>query len=111
MFITLAVLTPTLLATPPIDYPDTPRGEVVDTWHGTDVPDPYRWLEGDVREHEDVSNWVDAQNEVTFAHLHAIPERTAIRQRLEELWNYPKSSTPTKVGGVYYFSRNDGLQN
>ncbi|MDP6891009.1 MAG: prolyl oligopeptidase family serine peptidase [Phycisphaerales bacterium] len=111
MFITLAVLTPTLLATPPIDYPDTPRGEVVDTWHGIDVPDPYRWLEGDVREHEDVSNWVDAQNEMTFAHLHAIPERAAIRQRLEELWNYPKSSTPTKVGGVYYFTRNDGLQN
>jgi prolyl oligopeptidase len=111
MFIAIAVLAPSLLAPPPIAYPDTRRGEVVDTWHGIEVPDPYRWLEGDVREHADVSDWVDAQNEVTFAHLGAIPERDAIRQRLEELWNYPKTGTPIKVGGVYYFTRNDGLQN
>jgi len=111
MIIALAVLAPALLAEPALTYPDAVRGDIVDTWHQTLVPDPYRWLEGDVREHPDVSDWVDAQNEVTFSHLHAIPERAAIRARLEALWNYDRTSSPIKVGGVYYYTHNDGLQN
>ena len=111
MILSVAICTAHLLAFAPTTYPSTPRGDVVDTWHGTEVADPYRWLEGDVREHDDVSNWVDAQNEVSLGHLHAIPEREAIRNRLETLWNYEKTSSPIKVGGRYYFTHNDGLQN
>ena len=111
MILSVAICTAHLLAVAPTTYPSTPRGDVVDTWHGTEVADPYRWLEGDVREHDDVSNWVDAQNEVSLGHLHAIPEREAIRNRLETLWNYEKTSSPIKVGGRYYFTHNDGLQN
>lgn len=94
-----------------ITYPDTKRSATVDTFHGVDVPDPYRWLEADIRESEQVQAWVDAQNEVTQAYLQSIPEREAIEARLTTLWNYPKYSAPAQVGGKYFFRKNDGLQN
>src|SRR5688500_17214705 len=94
-----------------LKYPDTKRIEHVDEYHGTKVPDSYRWLEEDVRESEQVAEWVKAQNEVTFGYLESIPQREAIRNRLTELWNYEKFSSPSKVGGKYFFLKNDGLQN
>ena len=92
-------------------YPETRQINHADDYHGTVVSDPYRWLEDDVRESKDVAQWVEKQNEVTFAFLEDIPEREAIRKRLEELWDYEKRSAPFKAGGRYYFSKNDGLQN
>jgi prolyl oligopeptidase len=94
-----------------IVYPVTKTVDHVDTYHGNEVPDPYRWLEDDVRTSTDVAAWVEAQNKVTFDFLKSIPERDAIEDRLTELWNYEKISAPFKRGGRYYFSRNDGLQN
>ena len=94
-----------------LNYPDTERVELVEDYHGTPVSDPYRWLEDDVRTSDDVRNWVTAQNEVTFGYLKAIPERQAIRSRLEQIWNYARYSSPFKVAGRYYYSKNDGLQN
>ncbi|MHC4599285.1 MAG: prolyl oligopeptidase family serine peptidase [Planctomycetota bacterium] len=96
---------------PAVRYPATRRVDHVDTYHGTKVADPYRWLEEDVRESEAVAAWVRAQNEVTFAYLASIPERERIRRRLTKVWNYEKRSTPSKHGGRYYFRKNAGLQN
>lgn len=92
-----------------IDYPESAREGVVDNYHGTEVADPYRWLEDDNSER--TAAWVKAQNEVTFGYLNDLPQREAIRTRLEELWNYPTQSAPTKRGEWYYISRNSGLQN
>ncbi|HLA85286.1 MAG TPA: S9 family peptidase, partial [Thermoguttaceae bacterium] len=92
-------------------YPQTRRGDVVDAYHGTRVADPYRWLEEDVRESKNVADWVAAQNRVTFGYLKSVAERESIRRRLTELWNYPKYSAPEKIGGRYYYLKNDGLQN
>lgn len=92
-------------------YPETKIVDQVDNFHGTDVADPYRWLEDDVRESKDVADWVAAQNKVTFAYLKSIPGRDAVEKRITELWNYEKISAPSKEGGRYYFFRNDGLQN
>ena len=92
-------------------YPGSKKIDHVDELHGVKVPDPYRWLEDDVRESKDVAAWVEAQNKVTFAYLEALPQRDAIKKRLTELWNYEKYSAPSKVGGRYFFSKNDGLQN
>ncbi|MCP3998101.1 MAG: S9 family peptidase [bacterium] len=89
-------------------YPLTRRGDVVDNYHGTAVPDPYRWLED--MQSEEVLEWVDAQNAVTFAALDEIPERTAIRHRFEELWNFPRQSAPMRRGDWYFYAHNDGLQ-
>ena len=83
----------------------------MDDYHGTQVRDPYRWLEDDVRVNEDVATWVEAQNAVTYDYLGAIEERDAIEARLTELWDYEKFGVPSKAGSHYFFSRNDGLQN
>lgn len=94
-----------------LDYPETRRVDQVDVLHGTEVADPYRWLEGDVRADREVSDWVDAQNVVTQGYLSSIPQRDAIRGRLGELWNYEKIRTPYRIGDRIYFSANSGLQN
>jgi prolyl oligopeptidase len=101
----------TVMADEPLKYPDTPRGPQVDDYHGTKVADPYRWLEDDVRTSKDVAAWVEEENKVTNAYLAAIPQRESIRKRLTELWNYEKYSAPSKEGGKYFFTKNDGLQN
>jgi prolyl oligopeptidase len=111
----LAALTPLFVrlspAEEPLSYPTTRRSDHVEKLHGTDIHDPYRWLEDDVRKSPDVAAWVAEQNKVTSAFLQSIPERDTIRKRLTELWNYEKYSAPFKAGGRYFYSRNDGLQN
>lgn len=104
-------LSASLAGDTPLKYPKSKRGDQVDDYHGTLVADPYRWLEADVRESEAVAAWVEAENKVTNAYLDAIPERTAIKKRLTELWNFERFSLPSKKGGIYFYSRNDGLQN
>jgi prolyl oligopeptidase len=94
-----------------LKYPETKRVDQVDVYHGAAVPDPYRWLETDVRQSKEVAEWVTEQNKVTFGYLEAIPEREAIRRRLKELMNYERYSSPFKEGGRYYYRKNDGLQN
>jgi prolyl oligopeptidase len=92
-------------------YPASKTVDHVDTYHGAEVKDPYRWLEDDVRTSDAVRGWVEAQNAVTMPYLAAIPEREQIEQRLTELWNFEKYGAPFKAGGRYYYQRNDGLQN
>lgn len=94
-----------------ISYPATRKVEQVDDYHGTKVADPYRWLENDVRVDAEVAAWVAEQNKVTDAFLGTIPERGAIRARLEKLFDYPRYSAPSKQGSRYVFTKNDGLQN
>jgi len=92
-------------------YPKTVTGEVADSYHGTVVKDPYRWLEDDVRNSDDVAKWVEAQNEITFGYLAGLEQREPIKERLTDLWDYEKYNSPFKVAGKYYYFKNDGLQN
>ncbi|MHB8970521.1 MAG: prolyl oligopeptidase family serine peptidase [Pirellulaceae bacterium] len=94
-----------------LEYPQTATVDQVDDYHGTQVPDPYRWLEDDVRTSEQVAAWVAAENKVTFAYLETIPQRERLRGRLTELWDYEKYSSPFKTGGRYFYFHNTGLQN
>ena len=99
-----------LFAQSPIPYPETRKDAVVDDYFGTKVADPYRWLEDD--NSAETKAWVKAQNAVTHGYLDGIPQRAAIRARLEKLWNFEKVSLPFTVGGHgWFFSKNDGLQN
>lgn len=93
-----------------LDYPQTRIADQVDTFHGVEVPDPYRWLEEDVRTSEEVSEWVDAQIELARTYLDAIPSREMFRDRLTKLWNYERYSSPEKIADKYLFFKNDGLQ-
>ncbi|MFO8235619.1 MAG: prolyl oligopeptidase family serine peptidase [Bacteroidales bacterium] len=90
------------------EYPETKKVDTVDTYFGTEVPDPYRWLENDTS--QEVKEWVEAQNEVTFNYLEQIPFRSKIYDRTEELRDYPRMSAPNKVGDKYFFFKNEGLQ-
>jgi prolyl oligopeptidase len=90
-------------------YPATKTVDQVDDYFGTKVADPYRWLEDDNA--EDVKAWVQAENAVTFGYLDKIPFRAKIKARLTEIFNYPRYSSPFRVGDFYIFYKNDGLQN
>ena len=91
-----------------VDYPEARMSDQVDTYFGVDVADPYRWME----EPDSVETraWIEAENALTHEWLGEVESRSAIRQRLQEVWNYPKSSSPNLEGGRYFVSANDGLQ-
>ena len=93
----------------PMTYPDTRKSDVKETYFGTEVNDPYRWLEDD--RSEETRKWVIAQNEVTQQFMAKIPYRNAIKERLTKLMNYEKYSSPFKEGKYTYFFKNTGLQN
>lgn len=92
-----------------ITYPPTRKTDSTDVYFGKKVADPYRWLEDDRSAETGV--WVQAQNDVTFSYLNAIPARESIKTRLEKLWNYEKYSAPFRKGKFYFFFKNDGIQN
>src|SRR4030095_15546305 len=97
-------------SSPSFVYPETKKGPTVDKYFGVMVADPYRWLEADASEPE-VAAWIEAENKVTFAYLEKIPFRQKIKERLTQLYNYPKYSAPARRGDYFFFSKNDGLQN
>ncbi|WP_178991555.1 prolyl oligopeptidase family serine peptidase [Winogradskyella schleiferi] len=97
------------LKTITVDYPETNKVIVTDTFFGKTLDDPYRWLEDD--RSKETEAWVKAQNEVTFGYLENIPYREELKERLTKLWNYEKIGSPFKEGDYTYFYKNDGLQN
>lgn len=92
-----------------LPYPQAIKEKVSDNYHGTDVADPYRWLEDD--NSPQTAEWVIQENNVTNDYLSQIPFREDVKNRLTELWNYPKQNAPSKVGEYYFYFKNDGLQN
>lgn len=91
------------------NYPKTPRGDQIDDYFGTKVADPYRWLENN--DSKEVAEWVEAENNVTYAYLDRIPYRATVKDRLMKLFNYPKIGAPSRRGEWFAFTKNDGLQN
>ena len=92
-----------------VTYPKTKKVDTVTNYFGTQVKDPYRWLEDDMS--EETARWVEDQNKTTFGYLENIPFREELKQRLTTLWNYEKVGAPFKEGDYSYFYKNDGLQN
>ncbi len=92
-----------------ITYPETKTADVTDTYHGTIVADPYRWLEDD--NSSETKAWVTAQNQVTDDFISKIPQRDEIAGRLKKLWNFERIGHPNEYGGKYFFTHNSGLQN
>ncbi|HEX7168092.1 MAG TPA: prolyl oligopeptidase family serine peptidase [Acidimicrobiales bacterium] len=93
----------------PLVYPETATVDHVDDYHGTKVPDPYRWLED--LDATETAAWVAAQNAVTMPFLEAIPQRDPIRRRLTELMDYERVGVPFHRNGRWFVMQNDGLQN
>jgi prolyl oligopeptidase len=108
LLVTLIIPTTSALSQK-LSYPQSRRSDQVDSYFGTTVADPYRWLEDD--NSPETTKWVEEQNKVTFAYLDRIPYRAAVRGRLERLFNYAKYTAPSRKGENYVFYKNDGLQN
>jgi len=100
---------PTEEQTEGLTYPTTAKVDTIDTYFGSEVPDPYRWLEDD--NSEATAEWVSSQNEVTAAYLKNIDFKEKIKTRLEELYDYERVGAPFEEGDYTYFYKNDGLQN
>jgi prolyl oligopeptidase len=92
-------------------YPVTERQPVVEERFGVKVPDPYRWLEDDVRENPKVRQWVAEQNALTDSYLATLPARSHFQRRMTELFSYERFTVPERKGGRYFYTRNTGLQN
>ncbi len=90
-------------------YPQTEIIPVNDTFFGTEIVDPYRWLEDDLD--PKTKNWIFRQNENTYNYLSQIPYREKIKKNLENIWNYERFSAPFNEGQYTYFYKNNGLQN
>jgi prolyl oligopeptidase len=91
-----------------IQYPSTPMIDQQDTYHGTEVPDPYRWLEN--TDSTETKTWIETQNSLTQSFLGDVISREYIKQRLSSLWDMPRSLAPRKVNGKYFQLENTGLQ-
>ena len=92
-----------------INYPVTEKKIIEDTYFGTIIEDPYRWLEDDLS--NETMEWVNRQNDVTFSYLNSIPFKNKIKNKLTDIWNYEKQTSPYFRGDYMYYYKNDGLQN
>ncbi|CAG7836113.1 unnamed protein product [Allacma fusca] len=90
-------------------YPSANRDEtIVDDYHGTKVPDPYRWLE--MPKTEEVKHFIKQQTAITEKFLRNCCVREFILNRLIDLYNYPKYSCPFKRGNYYYYFKKNGME-
>ncbi len=92
-----------------IKYPLTQKGKQIDTYFGTKVEDPYRWLEDD--KSPATAKWVQMQNKLTQDYLSKIPDREKIKLDLIKLWNFERFGLPIVTDRYIVFSKNDGIQN
>ena len=108
VFVVIAVLSSSSISQK-LQYPITKKVDQIDTYFGTKVPDPYRWLEDE--NSPERTQWIEEENKVTFGYLDKIQYRNQLKQRLEKLYNYPKYTLPSRNGEYFFFRKNDGLQN
>jgi prolyl oligopeptidase len=108
-FLSVVLLLAFQLSNAQLNYPQTKKENQTDTYFGTTVADPYRWLEND--NSAETKEWVAEQNKVTFGYLDKIPFRRQWYKRIEEMNDYPKYSSPSRKKEYFYFYKNNGLQN
>ena len=103
---------PSLAEAPQLpNYPETRAEPIVEEIFGEKVADPYRWLEEDVRNSEEVADWVKRQNAVTDGYLDGLKGNAWFKEKIGGLLNFERFGIPRKAGNNYFYSRNSGLQN
>jgi prolyl oligopeptidase len=89
-------------------YPETRKEEKTLSFFGTEVSDPYLWLENDTS--AETGAWVKTQNALTRNYLDSIPFRKKLEDRFTELFNFEKVGAPIKAGDYYFLYKNSGLE-
>lgn len=82
---------------------------VIEDFHGTKVADPYRWLEDTSL--VETKQWEEEMAAESAAYFTETESSKKDRERLTELWNFPKYFVPKKVNNKLFYLKNDGLQN
>ena len=83
--------------------PQTRIDSVKDTYGGTVVADPYRWLED--QESSETRTWIEAEQKCTAAALSSIADRASLSSRLGELLHTDSYEAPTERGGRYFYRK------
>ncbi|TDD30266.1 S9 family peptidase, partial [Kribbella turkmenica] len=89
-------------------YPESRRDDLVETLHGHQIADPYRWLEDP--DSPDTQDWVTRQNAFTEAELSTYPVRAWFQRTMSAILARPRAGVPVKKSGWYFVGRNDGTQ-
>ncbi|KAL3505453.1 hypothetical protein ACH5RR_035294 [Cinchona calisaya] len=93
----------------PLKYPFARRDEsVVDNYHGVLVPDPYRWVEDP--DSEETKEFVEKQVNLTNTVLKTCETREKLRQKITELYDFPRYEAPFRAAHKYFYFHNTGLQ-
>ena len=109
LFAAAMAMTATTAMAQKLKYPEAPHDNIVDTYFGEKVADPFRPLEDD--NSEATAKWVKEENALTRSYLDKMPQRSQYLKRLKEVSNYEKVYTPFEKHGKWYVYRNNGLQN
>ncbi len=111
--LTLCAVSGLALAGPP----ESPTHPVTDTLHGVKVTDPYRWLEGDNtnpdqmgKMNDEVAKWTDAQNAYTRSVLDTLPGRKDLEKRMEPLMEIGSVSAPVMRRHSYFYTKREGKE-
>ena len=90
-------------------YPHTQTGTVTDSYHGTEVADPYRWLEA--LESDAVADWVGRQNDFAEQWLAGRDIREQLRPFVDDAVRYAAWGRPRRYGERYFYAYADGVKN
>jgi prolyl oligopeptidase len=105
----LLLLVNSQLYAQPLKYPESKKANTVDNYFGTEVADPYRWMEDDQANLTKL--WVNAENKVTQDYLAQIPFRDSLKSKMKELWSFIRYQTPFRSGDNYLYYRQDPNSN
>lgn len=80
--------------------------KIIITTHFSQISDPYRWLEDP--DSSETQEFAQAENKITRPYLDGCTYKNKIKDKITQLWNYPKFSIPSRHGNKYYQYRNSG---
>ena len=88
------------------DYPESKKIDFVETIHGYEIRDDYRWLEDFTS--EESKAWVEKQNNYTQGFIGKNKYKKSIAKNLNKTWETESISIPYKVKEKTFYYFNDG---
>ena len=83
--------------------PPTEKRDAVETLHGVEIRDPYRWLER--QDAPETRTWIAAQNAYTDTLLEPLPGRDELESLAATVLEVDAIGLPNERGGRYFYSR------